>query len=65
MRKINKIRFINYRKAVSANSFKKWFYIRRYWSGRLIHIGVRHYAIAIDLRGDFFEEMTGQDSGGE
>ena len=40
--------------------FDRWFYFKRFWSGKLINIGMKHHQITIDLRGDFFQEMTGK-----
>jgi hypothetical protein len=60
-----KITYTNFRKEFPVirndrKAFSKWFYIDRYWSGKLIHIGIRHHMVCLDFRGDLFEELTGK-----
>ena len=49
-----RIRYVNYRTvfptAPAGNAFTRWFWVDRYSRGRLVYIGVRHHAIAVDLR---------------
>lgn len=52
------IRYVNYQTTpVHENCFKEWFYIRRYWRGKLIHIGIRHHALVIDIRKNWISDM--------
>jgi hypothetical protein len=60
-----KIRYTNFRKEfpilkMDKKAFSRWFYIERFWSGKLIHIGIKHCMICLDFRGDLFEELTGK-----
>ncbi len=54
-----KISFINYRKSfpTMVGGFNKWFQIKRFWSGRIININVKHYAISLDLRKNWIADM--------
>ena len=59
-----KFSYTNFKKefpfaARSKTFFGKWFYFKRYWNWKLITIGIKHHQITIDMRGDLFEEMTG------
>ena len=60
-----RVHYTNYQnKYGPAGGFKRWFYIDRFWYGRIIHIGVRHYAITLDFRGDWLADMAHQPKGG-
>lgn len=58
-----KIKFVNFKKEYPGknlgNAFKRWFYIERLWSGKIINIGVKHWMINIDLRKNWIDDMIG------
>jgi hypothetical protein len=37
--------------------WKRWFYISRLWSGRLIFIGVKRHQICLDFRYNWLADM--------
>lgn len=47
-----KIRYINYKKKYSklGKSFHAWVSFDRFFSGKVIHINVKHHTLEIDLR---------------
>lgn len=59
-RLVPKIRFVNYRKEfpnMGSTAFAKWFYAERRWSGRIINIGVKAWAVVLDFRKDWIADM--------
>lgn len=57
---IPKVAFVNYRKrfpGISAQAFGQLFYIRSAWSGRLVFVGVKHFAIEFDFRRNWLAEL--------
>ena len=40
--------------------FDKWFYFKRFWSGKLINIGIKHHQITIDIRGNWKKDLLGE-----
>lgn len=56
---LSRISYCNYRKQYPniGPCFADWFYIRKYWSGKLIHIGIKHHCVVLDLRGDWVSDM--------
>ena len=60
-----RIRYVNYRKefpgkGMGKTCFTKWFCIRRYWSGKIICIRVKHHEISLDFRRDWVADMMGK-----
>jgi len=56
---IPKIRFINYHKQfpTSTGAFKRLFYINTRWGGDIINIGILHYAVSLDFRKNWLDDM--------
>jgi hypothetical protein len=57
-----KIRFVNYRKEfpkMGDNVFTDWFYVEKRWSGALVYVGIKHYAVCLDFRDNLVSEMSG------
>lgn len=58
-----KISYTNFRKEfpnMGKRNFQSWFFIKRYWKGKLICIVIKHHQITLDFRGDLVKEMTGE-----
>lgn len=48
-----KIRFINYKNNFflkDLNCFEEWFYFEKYFNGKMLHFGFKHYCIEVDFR---------------
>ena len=54
-----KIEYVNYNKEFpKAKCWKKWFSLKRYWSGKIWHIGIKHHCLVFDFRYDWISDMT-------
>lgn len=42
-----------------GDCFTKWFQIKRYWSGKIIYIAIKHHQLVLDFRRDWVADMTG------
>lgn len=40
-----------------GNCFTEWLSIRRFWSGRIINIYVKHYMVSLDFRANWISDM--------
>lgn len=59
-RLLPKVRFINYRREfpnMGPSVFSEWFTIDKKWSGRLIFIHVKAFAVCLDFRRDPVADM--------
>lgn len=43
---------------VARAAFTQWFAVRRFWSGRLWAITVKHYQMTIDFRSDVLSDLA-------
>jgi hypothetical protein len=60
-----KISYVDFKKEFpvlkgDGQIFNKFFYIKKYWNGKIIVIGFKSHQITFDFRGNFFNEMTGK-----
>ena len=55
---IPKVMFTNYKKEFKGLSLNHpLFEFKRYWSGKLIKISIKHYEITLDFRGSMIDDM--------
>jgi len=47
---------------VPRHLWKQWFKIKRYWSGKLIYIQVRHHQIVLDFRKNWIADFCNTDA---
>lgn len=50
---IPRVSYTNFRKEYGKNAagaFRSWFFVRRYWGGRIINAGIRHHVVSFDFR---------------
>jgi hypothetical protein len=55
------VTYTNYRKAcptLGPGCFRDWLAIRRYWSGRIISVCVRHHELSFDFRRNWIADMV-------
>ena len=60
MRMLPKFTYVNWKKAApqaAAVCWKQWFSVKRYWSGKLIYIQIRHHSFQFDFRRDWLADM--------
>jgi hypothetical protein len=60
---IPKINYTNFRKEYGicgAMAFKRWFYFERFWSGKIINIGIKHFHVSFDFRKNWLMDMLGK-----
>lgn len=59
---IPKISFINYHKSVpiSKGIWNKWLSVSRAWSGNIIMVQIKHFAIELDFRKNWLNDMAGK-----
>ena len=60
-----RIRYTNFKKEFKSVRegrciFERWLYFERLWHGKLICIGIKHYQITLDFRGDLVKELIGK-----
>jgi len=41
----------------SDTAFQRWFYISRFWSGKIIYIGIKHWCISLDFRVNWIRDL--------
>lgn len=58
-RLVPRVRYVNYHKEFpqAADCWKEWFSVNRYWSGRIVHVGIRARALVFDFRRDWIADM--------
>ena len=58
-RLIPSVSFTNFHKSFpsSRGAFTRWLYLDRRWLGLIWNIGVRHYMLTLDFRGDWIADM--------
>ena len=39
--------------------FKSWFYVKLFWGGRLVFVGVRHWCLQLDFRRNWISDIIG------
>ena len=60
-RLIPRLSYVNYAKEYpQSQCWKTWFYIHRFWGGRIINIGILSRALVLDFRRDWLADMLGQ-----
>jgi len=60
-----KVSYTNYRKefpGLGESAFTKWFWLRRYWSGRIWNFGIKHHQISLDFRLSWLDDMVFPDA---
>ena len=54
-----KVKYVNYRKEFpTLTNSTRWFSFDRYWSGKLIHVSVKHHCLIFDFRKNWLEDMA-------
>lgn len=48
----------------TSRCWSRWLYIDRKWSGKIVHIGIRQWALILDFRKDWLAEFLGENAGG-
>lgn len=55
-----KVTYTNFRKQYPnlGNCMTKWFSFKRYWSGRIWNISVKHHQLSLDFRLSWMDDMV-------
>lgn len=60
-RKIPVVSFYNMRKLYPNSSnecWSQWFYVARFWNGKIIKIMIRHWCLSFDFRRNWLADMS-------